>query len=42
MFHPVNALLLFGLSGYLTHYAWRRGNQEMEEEAPAPAAVPGG
>jgi glucose dehydrogenase len=42
MFHPVDALLLFGLSGYLTHYAWRRGNQETEEEAPALAAVPGG
>jgi hypothetical protein len=41
MFHPVNALLLFGLSGYLTHYAWRRGKQETEEEAPA-VAVPGG
>jgi len=23
MFHPVNALLLLGLSGYLAHYAWR-------------------
>jgi hypothetical protein len=40
MFHPVNALLLAGLSGYLTHYAWRRGKQAVEE--PAPAAVPSG
>ncbi len=40
MFHPVNALLLAGLSGYLTHYAWRRSNQEAEEPAPA-AAVTG-
>ena len=23
MFHPVNAMLLLGLSGYLAHYAWR-------------------
>ena len=23
MFHPVNALILLGLSGYLAHYAWR-------------------
>jgi hypothetical protein len=40
MLHPVNALLLAGLSGYLTHYAWRRGKQEVEEAAPA--AVPSG
>lgn len=40
MFHPVNALLLFGLSGYLTRYAWMRDRQK--EEATAPAAVPGG
>jgi hypothetical protein len=40
MFHPVNALLLFGLSGYLTHYAWRHGKRESEEAAPA--AVPSG
>jgi len=40
MFHPVNALLLAGLSGYLTHYAWRRGAQRSEETAPA--AVPSG
>lgn len=40
MFHPVNALLLAGLSGYLTHYAWRRKAQGVEETAPA--AVPSG
>jgi hypothetical protein len=40
MFHPVNALLLAGLSGYLAHYAWRRGAQGSEETAPA--AVPSG
>jgi len=40
MFHPVNALLLFALSGYLTHYAWRRSSQK--EEAPTPATVPSG
>lgn len=37
MFHPVNALLLAGLSGYLTHYAWRR--VAAKEEAAAPATV---
>jgi hypothetical protein len=41
MFHPVNALLLLGLSGRLAHYAWTSGKQR--EEAPAPAvATPGG
>jgi hypothetical protein len=41
MLHPVNALLLLGLSGRLAHYAWTRGKQK--EEAPAPAvATPGG
>jgi hypothetical protein len=40
MFHPVNALLLAGLSGYLTHYAWRR--DRAKEEAAAPATVPSG
>ena len=41
MLHPVNALLLLGLSGRLAHYAWTRGNEK--EEAPAPAvATPGG
>jgi hypothetical protein len=25
MFHPVNALILLGLSGWLAHYAWKEG-----------------
>jgi len=35
MLHPVNALILLGLSGYLAHYAWRtdRGAEK------APAAI---
>jgi hypothetical protein len=37
MFHPVNALLLAGLSGYLTHYAWRRAGASDETTAPATA-----
>jgi hypothetical protein len=40
MFHPVNALLLLGLSGRLAHYAWTRDRKK--EETPAPAAVPSG
>jgi hypothetical protein len=40
IFHPVNALLLFGLSGYLARYAWTREKQK--EETPAPATAPGG
>ena len=39
MFHPVNALILLGLSGRLAHYAWTSG-KEQEGDA-APAAVPG-
>jgi hypothetical protein len=39
MFHPVNALLLLGLSGRLAHYAWT--TRRSEEAAPA-AAVPSG
>jgi len=36
MLHPVNALILLGLSSYLAHYAWAtRG-----EQATATAAVP--
>jgi hypothetical protein len=35
MFHPVNALILLGLSGRLAHYAWTNG----KEEAAAPAAA---
>jgi hypothetical protein len=39
MFHPVNALILLGLSGRLAHYAWT--TRKSEETAPA-AAVPSG
>jgi hypothetical protein len=40
MFHPVNAVILLGLSGRLAHYAWttRKGT----EGAEAPAASPTG
>lgn len=40
MFHPVNALLLLGLSGRLAHYAWTTG--KAAEGVEAPAAVPSG
>ena len=36
MVHPVNALILLGLSSYLAHYAWATRDREAE----APAAVP--
>jgi hypothetical protein len=39
MFHPVNALLLAGLSGRLAYYAWTTGREEAE---PAPAVAPTG
>ena len=39
MFHPVNALILLGLSGRLAHYAWTSGKKQ--EGDAAPAAVPG-
>jgi hypothetical protein len=39
MFHPVNALLLLGLSGHLAGYAWKSAKTE---EATAPAAAAGG
>jgi hypothetical protein len=39
MFHPVNALLLLGLSGRLAHYAW---TSRKKEAASAPAAAPSG
>jgi hypothetical protein len=39
MFHPVNALILLGLSGRLAHYAWT--TREKQATAPA-AAVPSG
>lgn len=39
MFHPVNAIILLGLSGWLAHYVWTT----RKEEATAPAAaVPSG
>ena len=41
MFHPVNALLLLGLSGYLARYAWSSGKEASAEEA-ATAAAPTG
>jgi hypothetical protein len=33
MLHPVNALILLGLSGHLAHYAWK--SRRDAEEAPA-------
>jgi hypothetical protein len=33
MFHPVNALVLLGLSGHLARYAWKNGRDA--EETPA-------
>lgn len=40
MFHPVNALLLLGLSGRLAHYAWTA--RKSQDVAAAPAAAPSG
>ena len=40
MFHPVNAVVLLGLSGGLAHYAWT--TRQEKQDAPAPAAVPSG
>jgi hypothetical protein len=40
MFHPVNALLLLGLSGRLAHYAWT--TRKSGETAAAPATAPTG
>jgi hypothetical protein len=40
MFHPVNALLLLGLSGRLAHYAWT--TRKSGEPAPAAATAPTG
>jgi hypothetical protein len=40
MLHPVNALLLLGLSGRLAHYAWK--TRKSKEVAAAPAAAPSG
>jgi hypothetical protein len=39
MFHPVNALILLGLSGHLAHYAWRARRDA--EEAPAATVLAG-
>ena len=33
--HPINALAIFGMTGYLAHWAWRGW-----ETAPDPAAAP--
>ncbi|HEU5477023.1 MAG TPA: hypothetical protein VFU64_04240 [Gaiellaceae bacterium] len=40
MLHPVNALLVLGLSAHLARYAW--ASRKTEESAAAPAAVPSG
>lgn len=40
MFHPVNALLLLGLSAHLARYAWK-GSREPSAET-APVAAPSG
>ena len=40
MLHPVNALLLLGLSGRLAHYGWT--TRKSKEVAAAPAAAPSG
>ena len=40
MLHPVNALLLLGLSGRLAHYAWTA--RKSKEVAAAPAAASSG
>lgn len=37
MFHPVNAIILLGLSGRLAHYAWTTGKSKDTETAPAAA-----
>src|SRR5215470_3009643 len=37
MFHPVNALLLLGLSGRLAYYAWTAGREKKAEAVPAVA-----
>jgi hypothetical protein len=41
MFHPVNAVILLGLSGYLARYAWTSGKQSSAEKT-APTAAPSG
>ncbi len=39
MLHPVNALVLLGLSGHLAHYAWKARRDA--EETPAATVVSG-
>jgi len=41
MFHPVNALILLGLSGHLVRYAWTSSKASTGETAPAAAAPSG-
>ena len=41
MFHPVNALILLGLSGHLVRYAWKGSRETSAETAPAAAASSG-
>jgi Family of unknown function (DUF6220) len=36
--HPINALALFGITGWLAHWAWR-GWQTAPDPAPAPAST---
>ncbi len=40
MFHPVNAVILLGLSGRLAHYAWTTAKSR--DAAAAPATAPSG
>lgn len=39
MFHPVNAMLLLGLSGYLTYQAWATRRAQAPPRAAAPAST---
>jgi hypothetical protein len=41
MLHPVNALLLLGLSGHLARYAWLTSRKASAEAAPAVTAPSG-
>ena len=38
MFHPVNAIILLGLSGRLAHYAWTTSRKTEGDAAPAAVA----
>jgi hypothetical protein len=40
MFHPVNAIILLGLSGRLAHYSWT--TRKSQDPASAPATAPSG